>query len=62
VAVQTTTRAAAKARGVFIRKMRPFEESHTFALHNGAVVEHLYGVLNTKSSTLRVECFYQNKE
>jgi hypothetical protein len=27
--------------------MRPFEESHTFASHNDAVVEHPYGVLNT---------------
>jgi hypothetical protein len=29
VALQITTRAAAYVRGSFIRKMRPFEESHT---------------------------------
>jgi hypothetical protein len=33
VAMQTTTRAAALGKVVFIRKMRPFEESHTFASH-----------------------------
>jgi len=40
------------AEGFFIRKMRPFKESHTFASHKYAVVEHPYGVLNTKPRPL----------
>jgi hypothetical protein len=50
--VQTTTRAAAQGRGFFVRKMRPFEESHTFASPKYAPVEHPYGVLNKKSRPL----------
>jgi hypothetical protein len=53
--MQTATRAAAQAGGVFILKMRPFEEPHTqptarrasFASHQYEMVEHPYGVLNT---------------
>jgi hypothetical protein len=37
---------------VFIRKMRPFEDSHTFASHQYAGVEDPYGVLNTKPHLL----------
>jgi hypothetical protein len=36
--VQTTNRAASQARGILIRKMRPFEESYTFALMIGPCV------------------------
>ena len=57
VAVQTTTRAAAQARGIFIRKMRPFEESHIFVSHNDAVMEQPYGVINTMPRPLRWTCF-----
>jgi hypothetical protein len=32
IAVQTATRAAAKARADLIRQMLPYKESHTFAL------------------------------
>jgi len=52
IAMQTTTRAAAWSSGFFIRKMRPFEESHTFASHKYAVVEHPDGLLNTKPRPL----------
>jgi hypothetical protein len=45
VALQTATRAAAQSRRVFIRKMRPFEESHTFALMLGLTPEYKYAVL-----------------
>jgi hypothetical protein len=34
--VQTAIQAAAQCRGVFIRKMRSFEEFHTFASRNPA--------------------------
>jgi hypothetical protein len=37
--MQTASRAALELGVALIRKMRPFEESHTFASHNDAVVE-----------------------
>jgi hypothetical protein len=42
--MQTTNRAAARGRGVFIRKMRPFEECRSFASYKYAVAEQAYGV------------------
>jgi len=45
IAVQTATRAAAQSRGVLIRKMRPFEESHTFASYNYADEAGAWGSL-----------------
>jgi hypothetical protein len=42
--MQATTRAAAQAGGNFIRKMRPFEKHHTFALNKWDAVECAFWV------------------
>ena len=34
--------AAARGRGFFILKMRPFEETHTFAEHRGHREKYIY--------------------
>ena len=62
VAIQTTIHAAAHGGEVFIRKMRPFEETHTLASHKYALVEFLYGVLNAKSRPLGGILYFPTKD
>jgi hypothetical protein len=54
IAVQTTTRAAAQNRGVFIRKMRPFEESRAFAFYKHVLSKHPCGTCSKKIPTSHI--------